>query len=226
MPISPWEIKRKQLERFTEDGLYPFSKFYLASIRERSGNYWDNHFSTIGLIGMHEACLNLVGSGIESDAGKALAQDTLEFMRKQLEVFQDETGHLYNLEATPAEGTSFRLASSDRKRYADIICAGQDEPYYTNSTQLPVGITEDIFEALTHQDTMQTRYTGGTVFHGFLGERLEDWRSARLLVQAHRRKFPFTIFYPQSRHLLSARWHGYISGEHFSCPHHQEGKAA
>ncbi len=219
------EIKRKQLERFTEDGLYPFSKFYLASIRERSGNYWDNHFSTIGLIGMHEACLNLMDTGIESAEGKDLAAETLEFMRKQLEVFQDESGHLYNLEATPAEGTSFRLAKSDRKRYADIICAGQDEPYYTNSTQLPVGITEDIFEALTHQDTMQTRYTGGTVFHGFLGERLEDWRSARLLVKRIAENFHLPYF-TLSPTFTICPVHGYISGEHFSCPHHQEGKAA
>lgn len=146
------EIKRKQLERFTDEGLYPYSKFYLDAIHERSGHYWDNHFSTIGLIGMHEACLNLLGQGIESEEGQQFSRETLEYMRKQLEVFQEETGHLYNLEATPAEGTSFRLANRDRQCYPDIICAGTDEPYYTNSTQLPVGTTEDIFAALTHQD--------------------------------------------------------------------------
>ncbi len=219
------EIKRKQLERFTDDGLYPFSKFYLNAIRERSGSYWDNHFSTIGLIGMHEACLNLLGEGIDSEAGKALAQETLNFMRTQLEAFQEETGHLYNLEATPAEGTSFRLANADRQLYPEIVCAGTDEPYYTNSTQLPVGTTEDIFEALTHQDQMQTLYTGGTVFHGFLGERLEDWRSARLLVKRIAENFHLPYF-TLSPTFTVCPVHGYIAGEHFACPHHAEGKAA
>ena len=219
------EIKRKQLERFTEEGLYPYSKYYLAAIRERSGSYWDNHFSTIGLIGMHEACLNLLGQGIDSAAGQELAKRTLDFMRKQLEVFQEETGHLYNLEATPAEGTSFRLANEDRKRFPRILCAGTDEPYYTNSTQLPVGITEDIFEALIHQDGMQTLYTGGTVFHGFLGERLEDWQSARLLVRRIAENFHLPYF-TLSPTFTICPVHGYIPGEHFSCPHHHEGQAA
>lgn len=219
------EIKRKQLERFTEEGLYPYSKFYLSAIRERSGNFWDNHFSTIGLIGMHEACLNLIGEGIESEEGQKFSRETLEYMRKQLEAFQDETGHLYNLEATPAEGTSFRLANRDRQCYPDIVCAGNDEPYYTNSTQLPVGTTEDIFEALTHQDGMQTLYTGGTVFHGFLGERLEDWKSARLLVKRIAENFHLPYF-TLSPTFSVCPVHGYISGEHFSCPHHHEGKAA
>ena len=219
------EIKRKQLERFTADGLYPYSKFYLSAIRERSGKFWDNHFSTIGLIGMHEAALNLFGSGIDSEEGQALSQETLEFMRKQLEIFQEETGHLFNLEATPAEGTSFRLANRDRQNYPDIICAGEDEPYYTNSTQLPVGMTEDIYEALTHQDGMQTLYTGGTVFHGFLGERLDDWRSARLLVKRISENFHLPYF-TLSPTFTICPVHGYISGEHFSCPHHHEGQAA
>jgi len=219
------EIKRKQLERFTEEGLYPYSKFYLSAIRERSGSFWDNHFSTIGLIGMHEACLNLIGEGIESEEGQKFSRETLEYMRKQLEAFQEETGHLYNLEATPAEGTSFRLANRDRQCYPDIACAGNDEPYYTNSTQLPVGTTEDIFEALTHQDGMQTLYTGGTVFHGFLGERLEDWKSARLLVKRIAENFHLPYF-TVSPTFSVCPVHGYISGEHFSCPHHHEGKAA
>ncbi|MFO7812063.1 MAG: ribonucleoside triphosphate reductase [Pelovirga sp.] len=219
------EIKRKQLERFTEDGLYPYSKFYLEAIRQRSGNYWDNHFSTIGLIGMHEACLNLTGQGIDTEAGQALSRETLDFMRKQLEAFQEATGHLYNLEATPAEGTSFRLASNDRKRYPDIRCAGTSEPYYTNSTQLPVGTTEDIFAALTHQDGLQTLYTGGTVFHGFLGERLEDWRSARLLVKRIAENFHLPYF-TLSPTFTICPVHGYISGEHFSCPHDHVDRAA
>ncbi len=220
------EIKRKQLERFTAEGLYPYSKFYLSAIRERSGKFWDNHFSTIGLIGMHEASLNLHGSGIESEVGQALSKDTLDYMRTQLEAFQEESGHLYNLEATPAEGTSFRLANRDRKSFPDIICAGEDEPYYTNSTQLPVGMTEDIYEALNHQDEMQTRYTGGTVFHGFLGERLEDWRSARLLVQRIAENFHLPYF-TLSPTFTICPVHGYIAGEHFACPHHQhDDKAA
>ncbi|MFO7576695.1 MAG: ribonucleoside triphosphate reductase [Pelovirga sp.] len=219
------EIKRKQLERFTEEGLYPYSKFYLEAIRQRSGHYWDNHFSTIGLIGMHEACLNLIGEGIDSEAGQALSRETLDFMRRQLEAFQEKTGHLYNLEATPAEGTSFRLASGDRKRYPDIRCAGTSEPYYTNSTQLPVGTTEDIFSALTHQDSLQTLYTGGTVFHGFLGERLEDWRSARLLVRRIAENFHLPYF-TLSPTFTICPVHGYISGEHFACPHDHTERAA
>ena len=174
---------------------------------------------------MHEACRNLLGVGIESATGEALAQQTLAFMRKQLEAFQEETGHLYNLEATPAEGTSFRLANLDRKAYPDILCAGSDEPYYTNSTQLPVGVTDDIFEALTHQDRLQTRYTGGTVFHGFLGERLDDWRSARLLVRRIAENFHLPYF-TLSPTFTVCPVHGYIAGEHFACPHHHEGKAA
>jgi len=214
------EIKRKQLERFTEEGLYPYSRFYLAGIRERSGHFWDNHFSTIGLLGMNEAALNLIGVGIDTPTGKALAEETLGFMRRQLEVFQEETGHLYNLEATPAEGTSFRLAQRDRKRFPEIITAGQEEPYYTNSTQLPVGSTEDIFSALSHQDGLQTLYTGGTVFHGFLGERLDDWRSARLLVRRIAENFHLPYF-TLSPTFTICPVHGYITGEHFSCPHHQ-----
>jgi ribonucleoside-triphosphate reductase len=214
------EIKRKQLERFTADGLYPYSRFYLEGIRERSGNFWDNHFSTIGLIGMNEACLNLVGSGIDTAEGKHLAIRTLRFMRSQLEIYQEETGHLYNLEATPAEGTSFRLAQRDRAMYPEIITAGEDEPYYTNSTQLPVGCTDDIFQALSHQDGLQTLYTGGTVFHGFLGERIDDWRSARLLVKRIAENFHLPYF-TVSPTFTICPVHGYIAGEHFECPHHQ-----
>jgi ribonucleoside-triphosphate reductase len=214
------EIKRKQLERFTEEGLYPYSRFYLGGIRERSGHFWDNHFSTIGLIGMNEACLNLVGRGIDTAEGKHLAIRTLRFMRSQLELYQEETGHLYNLEATPAEGTSFRLAQRDRAMYPEIITAGEDEPYYTNSTQLPVGCTDDIFQALSHQDGLQTLYTGGTVFHGFLGERIDDWRGARLLVKRIAENFHLPYF-TVSPTFTICPVHGYIAGEHFECPHHQ-----
>ncbi|MFO7984214.1 MAG: ribonucleoside triphosphate reductase [Desulfuromonadales bacterium] len=219
------EIKRKQLERFTEQGLYPYSRFYLSGIRERSGRYWDNHFSTIGLLGMNEACMELTGGGIDTPEGKALAEDTLNFMRRQLETFQEESGQMFNLEATPAEGTSYRLANLDRKHYPDILSSGDDSPYYTNSSQLPVGSTDDIFEALTHQDDLQTLYTGGTVFHGFLGERLEDWTSARLLVKriAENFRLPYFTISPT---FTICPVHGYIAGEHFACPHDHEDRAA
>nr|WP_305043700.1 ribonucleoside triphosphate reductase [Geoalkalibacter sp.] len=219
------EIKRKQLERFTEHGLYPYSRFYLEGIKERSGNFWDNHFSTIGLIGMNEACLNLIGRDITTPAGHALATDTLEFMRAKLEAYQEETGHLYNLEATPGEGTSFRLARADRERYPELLAAGHEQPYYTNSTQLPVGSTDDIFQALRHQDQLQTRYTGGTVFHGFLGERLEDWQSARLLARRIAENFHLPYFTITPTFTICPE-HGYIAGEHFACPHHAQGQAA
>ncbi len=219
------EIKRKQLERFTEHGLYPYSRFYLEGIKERSSNFWDNHFSTIGLIGMNEACLNLIGRDITTAAGLALATETLEFMRAKLEAYQEETGHLFNLEATPGEGTSFRLARADRERYPDLIAAGHEQPYYTNSTQLPVGSTDDIFQALRHQDQLQTRYTGGTVFHGFLGERLEDWQSARLLARRIAENFHLPYFTITPTFTICPE-HGYIAGEHFECPHHGHEKAA
>lgn len=213
------EIKRKQLERFTEHGLYPYSRFYLQGIQERSGSHWDNHFSTIGLIGMNEACVNLIGRDITTGAGNKLAVETLEFMRGKLESYQDQTDHLYNLEATPGEGTSFRLARADRERFPEIHAAGDDQPYYTNSTQLPVGSTDDIFQALRHQDALQTRYTGGTVFHGFLGERLEDWRSARLLARRIAENFHLPYFTITPTFTICPE-HGYIPGEHFECPYH------
>ncbi len=219
------EIKRKQLERFTEHGLYPYSRFYLNGIRERSGSHWDNHFSTIGLIGMNEACVNLIGRDITTRAGNELAVETLEYMRARLEAFQDETGHLYNLEATPGEGTSFRLANADRKRYPEMVAAGDEQPYYTNSTQLPVGSTDDIFQALRHQDQLQTRYTGGTVFHGFLGERLEDWKGARLLARRIAENFHLPYFTITPTFTICPE-HGYIAGEHFECPYHKHGEAA
>lgn len=219
------EIKRKQLERFTEDGLYPYSRFYLAGIHARQGRYWDNHFSTIGLIGMHEAACNLIGAGIDTPAGHTLALETLEYMRTRLEELQSRTGHLYNLEATPAEGTSFRLAQRDREEFPAIYTSGAEQPYYTNSTQLPVGGTDDIFQALQHQDPLQMKYTGGTVFHGFLGERLEDWRSARLLVRriAENFKLPYFTISPT---FTICPVHGYITGEHFDCPHEAATDAA
>ena len=174
---------------------------------------------------MNEAAQNLIGCGIDHPDGAQFAEETLEFMRKQLEAFQEETGQLYNLEATPAEGTSFRLAQRDKQQFPQILTAGTEQPYYTNSTQLPVGTTDDIFEALQHQDGLQTRYTGGTVFHGFLGERLDDWRSARLLVKRIAENFHLPYF-TLSPTFTICPVHGYIAGEHFSCPHDHNEQAA
>jgi ribonucleoside-triphosphate reductase len=173
---------------------------------------------------MNEALLNFLETDITTQEGQAFSIEIMNFLRDLLKEIQSETGHVYNLEATPAEGTSFRLAKSDRERYPGIITAGAEQPYYTNSTQLPVGTTEDIFAALQHQDGLQTRYTGGTVFHGFLGERIEDWTSARLLVRRIAENFHLPYFTLSPTFTICPE-HGYIAGEHFECPHHQH-KAA
>ncbi|MBN1954627.1 MAG: ribonucleoside triphosphate reductase [Anaerolineae bacterium] len=213
------EIKRQVLELRTEQGLYPYSRHYLRAIKQRFGSYWNNHFSTIGLIGMNEACLNLLGVGIAAPEGQQLAIRTLEFMRGVLARFQQETGQLYNLEATPAEGASFRLARADRERFADIITAGSsDAPYYTNSTHLPVSFTDDLFEVLEHQDKLQTLYTGGTVVHIFLGEQLDDWRQARRLVRTVAENFHLP-YYTLTPTFSICPVHGYIPGNHPTCPY-------
>ena len=177
------EIKRKVLEKFTDGNLYPYTRYYLRSVKERFHEYWKNHFSTIGLVGMNEACLNLLGKDIATPEGQKFTKKVLDFMRNRLILFQKETGNNYNLESTPAEGTSYRLAKSDKEKYPDIICANEEnyqkiqaEPFYTNSTQLQVNFTNDVFEALDLQDDIQTKYTGGTVFHTYAGERIADPR--------------------------------------------------
>ncbi len=213
------EIKRKVLVQHTERGLYPYSRHYLKAICERFGSYWANHFSTIGIVGMNECCLNFLGAGIDRPEGRAFAVKVLQFMRRKLEEFQQETGHMYNLEATPAESASYRLAKADSTQYPGIIVAGTpDTPYYTNSTHLPVGLTDDLFWALEHQDELQTLYTGGTVFHAFIGERIDDWRQARLLVRriAERYHLPYFTLTPT---FSICPVHGYISGEHRFCPY-------
>jgi ribonucleoside-triphosphate reductase len=181
----------------------------------------NNHFSTIGLVGMNEACKNFFKNekiDITTSEGKAFAVEVLNFMRGEISKFQEETGHIYNLEATPAEGTAYRLAKHDKKKYPDIITAGEDVPYYTNSSQLPVGFSEDVFEALDHQEQLQTLYTGGTVFHGYLGESITDWKVAKDLVKkvCHRYRIPYFTISPV---FSICPVHGYINGEHFSCPH-------
>jgi len=211
------EIKRKVLEKMTEMGLYPYSKFYLRDIKKRFGSYWQNHFNTIGLIGMNEALLNFMGVGITSDEGRNFAIEVLDFMRHKLEEYQMESNYLYNLEASPAEGASYRLAKKDKELYKGIIVAGDDVPYYTNSTQLPVDFTEDIFTALDLQDELQTKYTGGTVFHGFIGESISDPKVCKELVKkiAYNYRLPYYTITPT---FSICDNHGYISGEHFNCP--------
>ncbi len=211
-------IKRKVLERFTEQGLYPYSKVYLKGIKETVGSYWGNHFSTIGLVGMNEACLNFLGKDITTDEGYEFAKEILSFMREKLDEYQDETGYLFNLEATPAEGTSYRIAKIDKEMYPDIIAQGKDHPYYTNSTQLPVYYTSDIFEALRLQDELQSLYTGGTVLHIFTGEYIDDIEVVKLLVRkiTHNYKLPYFTITPT---FSICPIHGYIPGEHEYCPY-------
>jgi len=211
------EIKRKVLDDYMEKGLYPYSRRYLESIKKMRGSYWANHFSTIGLVGMNEMLLNFIDKDITNPSGKKFAEEVLEFMRDKLIKYQEETGNLYNLEATPAEGTSYRLAKKDKELYPDIIAAGQSEPYYTNSSQLPVGFTNDLFEALDLQDALQTKYTGGTVLHAFLGERISNIETIKSLLKKIFGKYhlPYLTFTPT---FSICPTHGYLSGEHFTCP--------
>ena len=221
---SSLEIKRKVLEAFTENGLYPYSRRYLRNVKESYGKYWKNHFSTIGLVGINETVVNLLGVNIASHEGKDFAVKTLSFMREILTDFQSETGNIYNLEATPAEGTSYRLARIDKRRYPEIQVANQRqifsqhaEPFYTNSSQLPVDYEGDLFDALEHQESLQTLYTGGTVFHIFLGERLHSWRSAAELIRkvCGNSRLPYFTLTPT---FSICPTHGYTSGEHKQCP--------
>ncbi|MCK5687419.1 ribonucleoside triphosphate reductase [bacterium] len=213
-----FKTKRKILERFTDQGLYPYSKFYLRDIKKRFNQYWANHFSTIGLTGMNECCINFLDKDISSEKGKNFSIEVLDFMRGILQKYQEKEGALYNLEATPAEGTGYRLARLDQEAYPKIKASGTDVPYYTNSTHLPVGQSEDIFDALTHQDGLQTLYTGGTVFHGFLGERIDDIETCKNLVKKISTNFHMPYF-TLSPTFTVCPVHGYISGEHKDCPH-------
>jgi ribonucleoside-triphosphate reductase len=221
---SSLEIKRKALEAFTENGLYPYSRRYLRHVKDGYGKYWKNHFSTIGLVGINETVLNLLGVNITAPEGKDFAIKTLTFMRERLADFQEETGNIYNLEATPAEGTSYRLARLDKRRHPNIMAANERlvqtrhaEPFYTNSSQLPVDYEGDLFEALEHQESLQTLYTGGTVFHIFLGERLHSWKSAAELIRkvASSSRLPYFTLTPT---FSICPTHGYTSGEHKQCP--------
>ncbi len=218
------EIKRKALEKFTEIGLYPYSQFYLRNLKKAFGEYWKNHFSTIGLLGMNEAIVNFMpGENIATEKGKGFTMKVLEFMREKLEEYQKETGNIYNLEATPGEGTAYRFARNDKKRFGRIIVANEKmvrsneaKPYYTNSTQLPVNYTDDLFEALELQDDLQTQYTGGTVLHSFVGEKL-DKEGVKLLIKKIAESFKLPYFTLTPTFSICPK-HGYLHGEHEYCP--------
>ena len=216
-------IKRKVLEKFTDGCLYPYSKFYLRKVKENTGCFWRNHFSTIGILGMNEACLNFLGKGIASEEGQAFSIRVMDHIREQIERMQVETDEMFNLEATPAEGTTYRFAMKDKTRYPDIICANEVEytegsdPFYTNSTHLPVNYTDDLFEVLDLQDSLQAKYTGGTVLHLFLGEEVCDVDVVKQVVRkvANNYKLPYFTLTPTFSVCSS---HGYIPGEVAVCP--------
>ena len=215
------EIKRKHLERLTDANLYPYTKYYLRNVKEGKGRYWVNHFSTIGLIGMNEAMQNLLGKSIADKEGKEFSEEVLTFMRNTLSDYQQETGNNYNLEATPGEGTTYRLALLDRAKFNNAIFAngiGKDvkTPYYTNSTHVPVNYTDDMFELLDLQDELQTKYTGGTVIHLFLGERAPDAKALRSAVKSICKNYrlPYFTFSPS---FSICKNHGYLNGEQTVC---------
>jgi ribonucleoside-triphosphate reductase (formate) len=220
--VESLSIKRKVLENFTANNLYPYSRFYLREIKNNSGYYWKNHFSTIGIIGMNEACLNYLGEDLTTESGQAFAIKMMDYMRDLMAEIQEDTGEIYNLEATPAEGTSHRLSMLDKKKYPDIISANEADvrrgaaPYYTNSSQLPVNYSDDIFETLRLQDTLQTKYTGGTVLHIFLGEQVSDTTAVKGLIRkvAENYRLPYFTLSPTFSICPS---HGYLDGEQKTC---------
>ncbi|MBN2041022.1 MAG: ribonucleoside triphosphate reductase [Spirochaetes bacterium] len=212
------ELKRKVLESFTENDLYPYTKNYLSDIHERNGSYWVNHFSTIGIIGMNEACLNLFSRDISTEKGKNFTKLVLEYMREKMTDFQEETGNLFNLEATPAEGVTYRFAKHDKADYPEIVTAGTNEPYYTNSVHLPVNADTDVFELLDHQDELQTLFTGGTVVHCFLGEKIDDPEMAKLLVKKITGNYSLPYFTLTPTFSICPV-HGYLPGAYDYCPY-------
>lgn len=211
------EIKRKIIEQQSERGLYPYATHYLRHVKERTGSYWSNHFNTIGIIGMNEALLNFMGKDITTPEGQEFALEIMNYLRELMVEIQQETGHMYNLEASPAEGAAYRMAKADKERYPDIIAAGGDVPYYTNSTQLPVEYTDDIFQMLELQDELQSLYTGGTVQHLYLGEKIDDISTCKKLIKKIFTNYnmPYISLTPT---FSICNTHGYIAGEHFECP--------
>ncbi|MEN8209181.1 MAG: ribonucleoside triphosphate reductase [Candidatus Fermentibacteria bacterium] len=212
------ELKRDLIEKLTEQGLYPYTSHYLRTIKTDLGKYWSNHFSTIGLLGMNECCMNFLGESIATEEGRRWSITVLDFMRDKLTEFQDETGNLYNLEASPAEGASYSLAKKDREQFPDTYCMGCSDPYYTNSVHLPVTEQKDVFGLLEHQDPLQTMFTGGTVVHVFIGEAITDWKMVRKLAKSIVTRFhlPYFSFTPT---FSICPVHGYIPGEQFLCPY-------
>jgi len=211
------ETKRDVLEKYMDAGLYPYSRYYLDGVKSATGGYFKNHFSTIGLNGMNEACVNLLGVDITTEEGNEFAVEIMEFMNRVIQIFQEETGSLWNLEASPAEGAGYRFARIDKKMYPKIYTQGENEPYYTNSTQLPVNYTKDVFEAVELQENLQSLYTGGTVFHGFIGEEIKDIETCKMLIKRvmERSSIPYFTVSPT---FSICSDHGYLSGEHFECP--------
>jgi ribonucleoside-triphosphate reductase (formate) len=216
-------LRRELIEDLTERGMYPYSKFYLRKVKERSGQYWSNHFNTVGILGMNEAILNFMGKDITTKEGQKFALEVMDFLNEKVLAIQERDDILYNIEASPAEGASYAIAKKDKELYPDIIVANEAEykegaePYYTNSTHLPVGFTDDIFEALDLQDDLQAKYTGGTVFHGFLGQKIDTGEEVKQLVKkiAEGYKLPYFTLTPT---FSICQTHNYISGEHFECP--------
>lgn len=201
--------KRKVIQKLYDGGLFPYTRRYLKTLV--------NHFNTIGLCGMNECCLNFLGSDISTPKGKAFAEKVLQHMRERMQDYQEQTGDLFNLEATPAESTSYRLARHDKQQFPDIITSGKEEPFYTNSSQLPVDYTADVFEALDHQESLQTKYTGGTMFHVYMGESLKDWKSCAELVKTISDKYRIPFFTISPTYSI-CQIHGYIAGQQFECP--------
>ena len=203
--------KRKVIQKLYDGGLFPYTRRYLKTLT--------NHFNTIGLCGMNECCQNFLGKeyDISTPKGKAFAENVLQHMRERMQDYQEETGDLFNLEATPAESTSYRLAKHDKEQFPNIITSGTTEPFYTNSSQLPVDYTADVLEALDHQESLQTKYTGGTMFHVYMGEALKDWKACADLVRtiSHKYRIPFFTVSPT---YSICKIHGYISGQQFECP--------
>ncbi len=210
-------IKREAIEYTTERGLYPYCRYYLSGIKKRFGKYWSNHFNTIGVNGMNEALLNFMDKNLLSKEGKDFTLEVLDYMRDVMQQYQKETGVLFNLEATPAESTSYRFARIDKKKYPDIIVANTNgDPFYSNSTQLPVDATDDVCEALQNQDEIQCKYTGGTVFHVFVGEKMPSMCATKKLVKkiAENYKMPYFSITPT---FSICPEHGYMKGEHEYC---------
>ena len=202
-------VKRKVIQKLYDGGLFPYTRRYLKTLV--------NHFNTIGLCGMNECCLNFLGVDITTTKGKAFAEQVLQHMRERMQDYQEETGDLFNLEATPAESTSYRLARHDKEQFPDIITSGDKEPFYTNSSQLPVDYTADVFEALDMQESLQTKYTGGTMFHVYMGEAIKDWKACAELVKtiSHKYRIPFFTISPT---YSVCPIHGYLTGQQFECP--------